>query len=249
MRRIVLTAMTVLATLLGLGLQPPPVAAGGSYPVASSRPVGISDSPGPVTPSGASGRVPPAQLAGVSDWVRPPRPAGATRALLLYDTVNPQQERDVWVEPHLELSNWSTIVNNLPFWRYVYHTRFDVPTDVALHFGTCQPNRPCIRLYDGYLGTPNDLAQTHGWLDSAGRIVGWTAVTFNNSYFAPSSPYAYDDDGSRGAVLCHEAGHSLGLLYHRDFLNEGSCMLNPSPESGMPTVLNSLDRGYLNDKY
>jgi hypothetical protein len=197
--------------------------------------------------------VPPAATTGVTDWVTPPRPAGTTAAYLDYK-VHPHPERDIWVEEHLALGEWHTVVNGLPLWQYVFHTRIDQPTDIQVHYGACASGRPCIRLFDGFLGQvgpdgkPEYLALTKGWWDSSGRISGWVAITFNDSYFAPGSPnYTYDDDESRGPVLCHEYGHAVGLFYHRT--TNDSCMLDPSPQTGHFNYLGSRDVTQLNAVY
>lgn len=129
--------------------------------------------------------------------------------------------------------------------RDAFHTRIDVPTEVQLHYGACQPNRPCVRLYDSFRGLDNTYAWTRGWYDSAGNITGWVAITFNNSYLAEGSVYENDF----GRIVCHEGGHAIGLIYHRYTTTARSCMVTQVAAPSVPDSLNGDDIGYANSIY
>jgi hypothetical protein len=239
--------LTVTAVLLAAALTtvaPGQSAAAGPSASAASGGGLIST---PIRPAPGGGPIAPAAVNAVTDFVTPPQPAGSVRAVL-DSQIHPHRERDIWIEEHLALGDWHNVVNGLPMWRYVFHTRWDQTTDVQLHYGACVSGRPCIRLYDGFLGQTKNLAETRGWVDSAGKITGWIAITFNDSFFAPGSPnYNYDDDESRGPVLCHEGGHALGIFKHRT--TNDSCMYNPAPDTGWYNRPSSVDVAQLNGAY
>ena len=117
---------------------------------------------------------------------------------------------------------------------------------VAGTTGSCSVGMYSIQLCSGDFGRTGWLGYANWWT-SSGRIVAAT-IKLNDYYFSQKK---YDTAAWRQMAVCHEIGHTLGLVHRDDNPNNaniGSCLdfsADPSGTRGTNgTIANTRPGGY-----